>query len=146
MFRPTHILFSESVDSLSANCNTWPLLLLHLHFQHHFYLLFQPFPPHLVLSNPLAPLLFTSPLCCVLAKVGHLWKIFFLFSHFRFTESMWQSREVVGGRKHHASTILVLCLKCTLGMDGSLENRKEAICLRTTLSLCHIWSGVDRVY
>ena len=36
--------------------------------------------------------------------------------------------------------------QCTLGMDGSLGDGKEAIRLRTTLSLCRIWSRVDRVY
>lgn len=84
MFQPSLLSLSESVDSLSANCNTCPLLLPHSHFQHHFYLLFHPLPPHLVPSNPLAPFLFTLPLCCVLAQVGYLWKyILFLFSRLK---------------------------------------------------------------
>ena len=74
---------------------------------------------------------------------------------FRFIEPAWQSPGVAGSRNHCAfSTGAPYYLgsvsqvsiesedgkvaQCTLGMDGSLEDRKEAIRLRTTLSLCRI--------
>ncbi len=105
MFRPTRLSLSESVDFLSADYNTCPLLLLHSDFQHHFYHLFRPPHPHQVPSDPLTSSLFTLPLSCVLAKVQVSVEIY-LISIFtfkgRFIEPVWQSWVVVGSRKHHA--------------------------------------------
>lgn len=113
MFQPTLLSLSESVDSLSANCNTCPLLLPHSHFEHHFYLLFHPLPPHLVPSNPLAPFLFALNLCCVLAQVGVSVEIY-LISIFtfevRFTEPVWQSPGVVQAAESTMPPLSWLCV------------------------------------
>ena len=167
MFRPTRLSLSETVDPLSANCNTCPLLLPHSHHQHHFYLL--PPPPTFtppVRTDPLTSFLCALSLSRALAKVQvsvGIYLISIFTFKFRFIEPAWQSPGVAGSRNHRAfSTGAPYYLgsvsqvsiesedgkvaQCTLGMDGSLEDRKEAIRLRTTLSLCRIWSGVDGVY
>lgn len=114
-----------------------PMLPSHFSFT---YLYFQPLSPHqscpiqcLPSSPPIPSVRAGNDLCCLKIYIS------FPFSWLNLDLPNYCGKSTL-------PPLSQSCLQCTWKMDGSLEDRKEAICLRTTLSLHCIWSGVDRVY
>lgn len=113
MFRPTRLSLSETVDPLSANCNTCPLLLLHSHHQHHFYLsLPTPAFTPLVLTDPLTSFLCALSLSRALAKVQVSVEIYISFPSSRLNSDLLNRcgnhRGSQAAENHHAFRLVPL--------------------------------------